>query len=165
MNNPMVQPALIGGLVMGVLTVLPIVNVGNLCCCAWVVSGGLVAAYLLQQRQPTPITPGDGALVGLFAGLFGAVVFLVLSVPISFMLAPMQRLVMERFAERMGNMPPEFREFATSFAGRSVGLILGFMFWLVCGAIFSTIGGLIGAAVFRKQASPQPPTMGVGPTA
>ena len=35
------QPALVGGLVMGVLSALPLVNLGNLCCCFWVVSGGL----------------------------------------------------------------------------------------------------------------------------
>ena len=68
------QPALIGGVVMGVLSALPIITAGNVCCCLWVVSGGVVAAYLLQQNQTTPITPGDGALVGLLAGLVGALV-------------------------------------------------------------------------------------------
>ena len=38
----------------------------------WVVSGGAIAAYLLQQNQSTPILPGDGALVGLLAGLIDA---------------------------------------------------------------------------------------------
>jgi hypothetical protein len=42
------QPALFGGLVMGVLSALPIVSAGNWCCCLWVVSGGLVA----QDRPP-----------------------------------------------------------------------------------------------------------------
>ena len=50
---------------MGVLSALPIIAAGNLCCCLWVVSGGAIAAYLLQQSQATPIEPGDGALVGL----------------------------------------------------------------------------------------------------
>ena len=40
------QPALVGGLVMGVLTALPIISAGNLCCCLWVLSGGAVAAYM-----------------------------------------------------------------------------------------------------------------------
>ena len=58
---------------MGVLSALPLINAGNVCCCLWVVSGGVVAAYVLQQNQTAPITPGDGALVGLLAGLIGAV--------------------------------------------------------------------------------------------
>ena len=74
---------------MGVLSALPLVAAGNLCCCLWVVSGGAIAAYLLQQNQSTPITPGDGALAGLFAGLVGAAIYLVLSIPISFLMAPM----------------------------------------------------------------------------
>src|SRR5215475_16153060 len=85
------QPALIGGRVMGVLSSLPLINLGNLCCCLWVVSGGVVAAYLLQQNQTSPITPGDGALVGLFAGIIGAGVGFLISIPLSLMLEPMQR--------------------------------------------------------------------------
>ena len=50
------QPALLGGVFIGVLSTLPIINIGNLCCCRWVISGGALAAYLLQQNQPEPIT-------------------------------------------------------------------------------------------------------------
>ena len=35
------QPAVIGGVIMGVLSALPIVSAGNVCCCLWVVVGGL----------------------------------------------------------------------------------------------------------------------------
>ena len=73
---------LVGALVMGVLSALPIIAVGNVCCCLWVISGGVVAAYVLQQGQPQPITPADGAFVGFLAGLLGAFVYLVISVPI-----------------------------------------------------------------------------------
>ena len=44
MNSNLVQPALYGGLVMGVLSALPLISAGNFCCCMWVISGGLVAA-------------------------------------------------------------------------------------------------------------------------
>ena len=54
---------------MGVLSALPIISAGNACCCLWVVTGGFVAAYLFQQNRAAPITPADGALVGLLAGL------------------------------------------------------------------------------------------------
>ncbi len=140
---------------MGVLTALPIISGGNLCCCLWVVSGGVVAAYMLQQAQPTPITTGDGALAGLAAGVVGAFVYHILSIPISFLIAPMERLMMQRLFERMANMPPEFREFATSYAAGGLRLMLGFVFWLCMGVIFSTVGGLLGGAIFRK---PLPPT-------
>lgn len=139
---------------MGVLTGLPIVAAGNLCCCLWVFGGGIVAAYVLQQNDPAPITAGDGAVVGLLAGIVGAFVYLIVSVPVSILVAPMERLIVQRFIERMGEMPPEFREFAARGLGTGLRLLLGFFFWLVVGAAFSTIGGLIGQAIFQKKAPP-----------
>ena len=44
---------------MGALSALPFVNAGNLCCCLWVITGGVVASYLLQQNQSAPLTPGE----------------------------------------------------------------------------------------------------------
>lgn len=148
------QPALVGGLVVGVLSALPIISAGNLCCCLWAVSGGAVAAYVLQQNRPSPIAQGDGALVGLLAGLVGAFVYLLISIPIAFLIAPMERVLMERIIENSGNMPPEFREYARTYVGGAVGVAVGFAVMLVVGSIFSTLGGLLGAMFFRKEAPP-----------
>jgi hypothetical protein len=67
------QPAVFGGLFIGVLSALPLINIAN-CCCLWVIGGGVLATYLLQQNQPYAITAADGALVGLLAGLIGGVI-------------------------------------------------------------------------------------------
>lgn len=154
MSSDKTQPAIFGGLVMGVLSALPIVSAGNLCCCLWVVSGGIVAAYILQQNQPTPITQGDGAFVGLLAGICGAFVYLVISIPITLLIAPMERLAMQRLVELGGGMPPEFREYVGRYVGGGLRLVFGFMIMLCLGAIFSTIGGLVGAIIFRKPLPP-----------
>ena len=45
------QPALVGGLVMGVLSALPIVYLGNVCCCMWVI-GGVIGAAIFQKNVP-----------------------------------------------------------------------------------------------------------------
>jgi len=157
------QPALIGGVVMGVLSALPLISAGNLCCCLWVIAGGVVAAYLLQQNTAAPITPGDGAMVGLLAGLAGAVVQFIISIPISIMVAPMERAMMQRVLEMAGTMPPEMRDVIERYSGNDVALgfglmvarrVIGLMFWLVVGGIFSTIGGLIGALIFKKDTPP-----------
>src|SRR5213593_2346813 len=170
MRASLTQPALIGGLVMGVLSALPIISVGNVCCCLWVVSGGVVAAYVLQQNQVAPITPGDGALAGLLAGLFGALVQAVLSIPISLVIGPMERELMQRVLDMAGNIPPEMRDAVERYSregGTGALLILGrivsLMFWLVVGAIFSTLGGLLGAAIFRKP-TPSAGTIDIPPT-
>ena len=42
--NDRLQPAFWGGLFIGVLSALPLVNAGNCCCCLWVLCGGALAA-------------------------------------------------------------------------------------------------------------------------
>jgi hypothetical protein len=148
-----VQPVIVGGVVMGVLSALPIISAGNLCCCLWVVSGGVVSAALLQQNQTSPVTPAEGALAGLLAGMFGAVVYLVLSIPITILLAPLHRLLVDRLVDS-GSLPPEFREYVAGYVGGALGAAVNFIAMLTAGIVFSTIGGLIGVAVFRV---PQPP--------
>ena len=67
-------------------------------------------------------------------------------------MAPMQRAMMERIVNDSGNnMPPEFRQFLASFMGGVLQVVVGFIFALVFGAIFSTLGGLLGAAIFKKE--------------
>jgi hypothetical protein len=155
------QPAVIGGLVMGVLSALPFVSAGNFCCCLWVIGGGVVAAYVLQQNQSTPITPGDGALVGLLAGLAGAFIEVAVSIPISLVVGPLERALTTRVLDMAGNMPPEFQEVlqrinreGPSGAWFIVAHVLGLMMWLCVGAVFSTLGGLLGAAIFKKNLPP-----------
>ena len=148
---------------MGVLSALPIIAAGNLCCCLWVVSGGAIAAYLLQQSQATPIEPGDGALVGLLAGLIGALVQGFVAIPIGILVAPMERAMLQRVIEIAGTMPPEMRDaierYSNADAQLGVALVIlkhvvSLMVWLFVGAIFSTLGGLLGAMIFRKQMPP-----------
>ena len=160
-NASLTQPAFIGGLVLGVLSALPIISAGNLCCCLWVVSGGALAAYLLQQNQSTPITPGDGAIVGLLSGVIGAFVYLVISIPITAMVAPMEREMLQRFIENAGEMPPEFRDFLGRRMMGPLRLMFGFILMLVLGSVFATIGGLLGAVVFKKS----PPAVAPPPSA
>ncbi len=62
-----------------VLSALPVVGLGNCCCCLWVVCGGVLAAYLDQQSDPTPITVGRGAFTGFLAGIIGAIVWIVVA--------------------------------------------------------------------------------------
>ena len=68
MSAPKMMPALLGGLFIGVLSSLPYIKGGNVCCCLWVISGGVLAAWLMQQNTPRPVTVGEGALVGLLLG-------------------------------------------------------------------------------------------------
>lgn len=164
MNSSKLQPALIAGVVIGVLSALPVVNIVNFCCCAWVVSGGALAAYLMQQNHPAPITAGDGALVGLMAGAFGAVVGSVLSIPVALAMGPFQAQIIDRMLESARDMPPELRQIFEGMRGGASGIalmgaafVVQLMLSLFLGAIFGTIGGLLGAVMFRSNTPPPPP--------
>jgi hypothetical protein len=154
---------------MGVLSALPLVNIGNACCCLWVVAGGVVAAYVLQQNQAAPISPGDGALVGLLAGLIGALVQAVVSIPLDLVVGPMERAMLQRLMDMSGNMPPDLRDVFERVGRESqnpamfvMRRVVGLFFWLCIGGIFSTVGGVIGAAIFKKKLPPG--TIDVTPT-
>jgi hypothetical protein len=142
---------------MGVLSALPIISAGNVCCCLWVVAGGLAASYLLQQNQTAPLTPRDGALVGLLAGVYGAIITVVLSIPITLFIGPLERQVIERLAESTG---VSIGEYWGDTMSPAMFVALTFIMLLV-GSVFSTIGGLIGAAIFRKP--PQPGVIDLPP--
>ena len=144
---------------MGVLSALPLISAVNACCCLWVVGGGLVAAYLLQQNQSLPITAGDGALVGLFAGIIGAFVALFLSIPIGILLEPIQRAMAQRVLDMSGTMPPFLHDVLErqadpreiGIAGRLALHLVSFFFLLTVGSVFATLGGLLGSSIFKKD--------------
>ena len=153
------QPALLGGLAIGVLSALPVINVAN-CCCAWILFGGALAAYLMQQDHPEPIGVGDGAIAGLLAGVVGAFVWLVLSIPISAAMAPFQSQMVQRALRNASDMAPEARAFLEGLASGpavGIGLVFAFFVMLFVSALFGMVGGLFGALMFRKNAPPPPP--------
>lgn len=157
--NAMMMPALWGGLAIGLLSALPIVSIGNCCCCLWVVGGGVIAAYLLQANSADAITLGDGALAGLLAGLFGAVVHTVVAVPINLLTGPFQQRFIRSIIERTQDVPDNVRQMLDSMgtpAATALGIISGLLFMLAVGAVFATLGGLLGAVFFKKKETRDP---------
>jgi hypothetical protein len=153
--GPKLQPALLGGLLIGVLSALPFVS---MCCCLWVIAGGVLTTYLLQERMTTPVTAGDATIAGLLAGIVGAILATVLS----------QLLAMARglnFADAIndligqGRLPPEMTGALEQVRDMPpaifiIGSLLVSMFIY---PIFSMLGALLGVALFKRQPPPPPP--------
>ena len=60
MNNKL-KAALIGGVIVGLLSAIPLVNY---CCCIWGIGGGLVAGLIFIKGSPTFVGLGVGGLCG-----------------------------------------------------------------------------------------------------
>jgi uncharacterized membrane protein YeaQ/YmgE (transglycosylase-associated protein family) len=168
MSPAKLQPALLAGVAIGVLSALPIINIANLCCCAWIVFGGALASYLMQQNYPAPIAAGDGAIVGLLAGVVGAFVGTLISIPLAIAMGPFQAQIFERVLEGARDLPPEAREVLEGWSTGSalgVGLFFNLLVMLFAGCLFGLIGGLLGALIFKKNTPPPlPPPIPPAPT-
>ena len=157
----MIQAGLLGGVFIGVLSALPIISVGN-CCCLWILGGGLLTVRLAAQDAARPIGPGRGAVLGLMAGVVGAFVWLVAALALDVVVAPLQDRMVAEMLRGAQDMPPNAREWLEMVAGRAstpMRFVMGFAFQLF-GAIFSALGGLLGAAFFRRDL---PPAIGGDP--
>jgi len=158
----MLKPTLIGGVAFGIASAIPILNFANCLCCSLVIASGFLAAFLYSKEcrnAGAEFRAGGGALVGLVAGLFYALASTVVS-------ALMPKPDPEEMIEMMEqfNVPPESIDMMSRFMEGSsgvMGILIGFFVTLLIAAIFSTLGGLIGGAVFKvlpPEAPPADPT-------
>jgi len=136
------KPALLGGLIAGILSVIPIVSV---CCCLWAILGGLLASFLYIKNSNVPVTPGGGAGIGAMAGAVGALIYLIIGIPINLFVGTAQ---MEDVIRRSGVEVP---------LGGIALLLLGVFFVAILILICSTLGGILGVPIFEKRKGVPPP--------
>lgn len=163
--NDKLKPALIGGVVLGILSVIPFVSAGNLCCCLWAILGGMLATYLYVKNSPTPATPGDGAMLGALAGVVGGVISLVLGVPIAYAMGPTMRNIMVGLIENMDPQQADMMRRQLEAGGDAIApLVIQGLITAVLLFLFAIIGGLLGVPIFekRKGGASSPPPINVG---
>jgi len=155
-DERMLKPALIGGVLLGVLSALPLVNC---LCCAWVIAGGVLAAYLYVKDSPAPVTLGRGVGLGLFTGVLGTVVFTLFSIPLYLLSAGPGASLSDQMKESIdrmpSNMPPETRrmleEFLTREGAEVYFIVMGLIFTLVIFCLLAMLGSAVGVALFEKR--------------
>ncbi len=165
MNNKL-KPALIGGVLIGVLSVIPFVSAVNLCCCLWAILGGMLATYLYVKNSPTPASAADGAVLGVIAGAVGAVISLILGIPIALAMGPTMR---NMIVSLMRNVDPRQAELMRQQFEAQGSAIAPLIIQSLIGAallfVFAILGGLLGVPIFEKRKGtmpPAPPTFNAG---
>jgi hypothetical protein len=139
MNNKL-KPALLGGLLVGFLSAIhSLIPFISMCCCIWSIIGGVLAAFLYIKGSSVPVKLGDGAIVGALAGVVGGIIFVVIYVPISLVwgMAMMQQKI-----DQSGYQIP--------FSGTILVIIMSLVGAIVL-VVLSTLGGVIGTAIFEKR--------------
>jgi len=152
------QPALLGGLFIGVLSSLPVVNVAN-CCCLWVIGGGVLVTYLQQQAKPTPVETSDAAIGGLIAGLIGALILCAAMAAMTGLSGAMMQENIRQSLEKNSQIPPETRDkIIQFFTGKNIAILFAVM-TLPVFAVVAMLGSLLGLAFFRKKTPPAVPPL------
>jgi len=146
------KPAFLGGVALGVLSALPLVNC---CCLLWLGGGGLLAVFLLRQEYAGEIAAGLGAKVGFIAGMIGALFWQILELPISYITSSQRTEQIEQIL-RNQNFPAETLQFVEKFLSLLADpfnpfvLIFGLIFKAVACGVLTTCGGVLGAAFWGK---------------
>jgi len=155
------MPALYGGIIMGAISGIPFLNLVNCLCCAGVILGGFMAVFFynkdLKPGDP-PLTNSDGLQLGALAGVFGAIVGLVVMVVIHFALGAATNEatsgMITALYDKLGildKMPPEaieqMQESMRSTALSPLMIIPAFFI----DPLFGLIGGVIGYAVYKPK--------------
>jgi hypothetical protein len=150
------QPALLGGLFIGVLSSLPFINIAN-CCCLWVICGGVLVTFLQQQRTPEPVATSEAMLGGVLAGIIGSLIYVAVSAATLSVIGPVWQEPLRRAMEQNPEITPELQAFITRLMSGSGMVLLQALFTLPIYSVFAMLGSLLGVAFFRKKAAPQPP--------
>ncbi len=147
------QSILLGGAVVALLSTSYLSFINYLCCLG-VIIGAVVAVWHYTSTNSLTVKPGEGAVMGLMAGVVGALIALVLNYVIMQMGIrhdqAMLNVLMDSFRDAM---PPE--QYDELVRQRDQPLRLGSylasgMIGVLVSGLFGAIGGAIGAAMFKK---------------
>jgi hypothetical protein len=169
------RSAVLGGLIIGAISVIPGLNLLNCCCCAGILLGGAMSVYLYRQEftnEMPPMESSDALVLGIVAGIIGAIITTSLAAMITLVLGPVETEMMRNFMEKitqkledrgsvpqgtLENMRDQFEQ-AIKEGGTIGGILRSLVYALILYPIFSMLGGLIGFGIFGKKKPVTPPT-------
>lgn len=158
----MIKGIISGALFIGILSAIPVVSIGNCCCCLWVVLGGLLAGYLARDANGE-LTAGNGFMAGAGAGAGGAVIYTILALILGLIMvgtganaAIFDYIIKNLPPDIQRSIPPEVMMQMNQPAGAQAGslvinTLVGGAVYFVIFAIIAGIGGLLGTVFFKRK--------------
>jgi hypothetical protein len=165
------MPALYGGIIMGLISGIPLLSFVNCLCCAGVMFGGFMAVFFYKKQLPPDnqtFTNSDAIALGALAGVFGALIGNVLSGIILLAVGNVAGKLMfdavMRLYDTLGildKMPPEaVDQMQTGMIDKGLS-ISSIVISFVIDPLFGLLGGLIGYGILKPK--DQPPAQPVTP--
>ncbi len=151
------RAVLTGGVVLGLLSAIPPISFANVCCCVWVLGGGLLAAHLYVRRSQTPVMLGQGAELGALAGVVGTLVAHAIGIPLGLILSDsLNEFMVKAFENLNPQAAEEMRrqvEIARgqSFVQKLPVILVSAAFNSIIYIAFGALGGLLGVKLFEKR--------------
>jgi hypothetical protein len=142
--NERTKAAVIGGVIAGILSGIPFIGG---CCFLWAIGGGFLAIWMYMKNAPGPMVMGDAAKLGAVTGVIGAIVAVVIRVPLMLLGVGLSAMGSDRNAGAMAGLA-------------AVSGVLGIVLTVVVVVGFSVLGAIIGNAVLGKN---RPGGMGTPP--
>jgi hypothetical protein len=152
--------ALYGGILTGVFSVVPYLNLLNCLCCAGILLGGFLSVFFYTRDagpESRPLSSSDALQLGTLAGVFGAIITVVVS---AITLVGFNGLaeVTTALEQMRGQVPAEtFTQIEGLLRSGPMLFLLLSVTWTVISTIFGLLGGLIGYAVLRQKPPPLSP--------
>jgi hypothetical protein len=147
-NSAFYGPVYVCGVVAGVFGAVPCLQFLNCCFGGWSILGALIAVKLVSDKVGTSIDMGEGLVVGLIvggiAGLIGGAGTALI------------QIAMHSVTEGLAGVAPpiddpQVREMYQRILGSGAGIaVSSFCMWFGMSLVGGPIGGLIGAAAFKK---------------
>ena len=163
---PKAVPALYGGIIMGLISGIPFLNLLNCCCCAGIMFGGFMAVFFYKndlKPDMAPLTSGDALALGALAGVFGAIVASVLEGVLMLTLGNLAgNTIVDmilKFYDSTGirdQLPPGTLEKLESLKMMHYSPFLILRAFMIH-PLFGLLGGLIGYGVFKPKVEPAMP--------
>ena len=144
-NNRMIKPVIIGGVITGILTSI-FSLIGGCCCCILYILSGVITAYLLTQEylpsdRDYPISGGlSGGVAGFVNWLLSTVLSIVHILIYGSMSISYMKIIETYFSSTL-----------TDFVLFALFLLIAFLIHLLLGATFGVIGAILYRIVMEEM--------------
>jgi hypothetical protein len=158
MKSVLLAAVLAGG-AMGLLGAIPLVSFVSSCCCLWVGIWGCgilaVWIYRLSEKTQPGLSIGQGLLLGLIAGVVGAVIVSFLGAIANLVFTGLQSSnpmdALNQIPGMSDSLDENSRQLIEQYAATSGSILFSTLCNFILYPFFGLVGGLIGSALIWKK--------------